>query len=140
MHLPLAGTLRRTRYIPGKRFSVNARTAAVVPGLFCRNERVVCWFETATGPMAVVLVGALNVSSISTAWLGEIASGSGRVWEAVEPSGRGSSRGFRRGEEIGRFNLGSTVVLALPPEQVEWRPELAPGQAVKMGQALASIG
>ena len=140
VHLPLAGTLRRTRYIPGKRFSVNARTAAVVPGLFCRNERVVCWFETATGPMAVVLVGALNVSSISTAWLGEITSGSGRVWEAAEPSGRGSSRGFRRGEEIGRFNLGSTVVLALPPEQVEWRPELAPGQAVKMGQALASIG
>ena len=139
VHLPLAGVLRRTRYIPGKRYSVNARTAAVVPGLFCRNERVVCWFETAAGPMAVVLVGALNVSSIGTAWLGEIASGSGRVWEAAEPSGRGSSRGFGRGEEIGRFNLGSTVVMVLPPEQVEWRLELKPGQAVRMGQALATI-
>ena len=139
VHLPLAGALQRTRYIPGKRYSVNAHTAAVLPGLFCRNERVVCWFETTAGPMAVVLVGALNVSSISTGWLGEIASGSGRVWDAAEPSGRDSSRGFRRGEEIGRFNLGSTVVLVLPPGQATWRPGLAPGQPVRMGQALASL-
>ena len=138
VHLPLAGALRRTRYIPGKRYSVDARTAAIVPGLFCRNERVVCWFETTAGPMAVVFVGALNVSSISTAWLGEIASGSGRVWEAAEPSGRGSSRGFRRGEEIGQFNLGSTVVLVLPPRMVSWHSDLVTGQIVRMGQALAS--
>ena len=139
VHLPLAGALRRTRYIPGKRYSVNSRTAAVVPGLFCRNERVVCWFETATGPMAVVLVGALNVSSISTAWLGEIASGKARVWDDAGHSGGGVGRDFGRGEEIGRFNLGSTVVLVLPPGQAVWRPELAPGQAVRMGQALASL-
>lgn len=135
VHLPLAGTLQRTRYIPGKRFSVNNATAAALPRLLCRNERAVCWFDTAVGPMAVVLVGALNVSSISTAWLGEITSGSARVWDNAEPSGRG----FRRGEEIGRFNLGSTVVFVLPPERATWRPELAPGQAVRMGQALASL-
>ena len=135
VHLPLAGALQRTRYVPGNRYSVNGRTTAVVPRLFCRNERVVCWFETAVGPMAVVLVGALNVSSISTAWLGEITSGSARVWDNAEPSGRG----FRRGEEIGRFNLGSTVVFVLPPERAAWRPELAPGQAVRMGQVLASL-
>ena len=111
VHLPLAGALKRTRYIPGQRYSVNGHTAAVVPGLFCRNERVVCWFETAAGPMAVVLVGALNVSSISTAWLGEIASGRARVWDATGHSGRE----FARGAEIGRFNLGSTVVFVLPP-------------------------
>ena len=135
VHLPLAGTLQRTRYIPGTRYSVNGRTAAVVPRLFCRNERVVCWFETAVGPMAVVLLGALNVSSISTAWLGEIASGSARVWD----NSRRSGRSFGRGEEIGQFNLGSTVVLLLPPERATWRPELAPGQNVRMGQALASL-
>ena len=78
VHLPLAGTLTRTRYIPGKRFSVNTKTASAVPKLFCRNERVVCWFDTETGPLAMVLVGALNVSSISTRWLGEIASGASR--------------------------------------------------------------
>lgn len=139
VHLPLAGALMRTRYIPGKRFSVNGHAAAVVPGLFCRNERVVCWFETTAGPMAAVLVGALNVSSISTAWLGEIASGRARVWEEAEASGQGSSRAFRRGEEIGRFNLGSTVVLILPPGKVAWRPGLAAGQAIRMGQALGSL-
>ena len=135
VHLPLAGTLQRTRYIPGKRFSVNGQTAAVVPRLLCRNERVVCWFETEVGPMAVVLVGALNVSSISTAWLGEIASGRARVWDAAGLA----QREFGRGAEIGRFNLGSTVVFVLPPGQAAWRPELAPGQAVRMGQALASL-
>ena len=139
VHLPLAGTLRRTRYIPGTRYSVNARTAAVLPGLFCRNERVACWFDTAAGPMALVLVGALNVSSISTSWLGEIASGGGRVWEERGGSTQGPSRGYARGEEIGRFNLGSTVILILPPGQVEWQAGLAPGQGVRMGQALASI-
>lgn len=135
VHLPLAGALHRTRYIPGRRFSVNSRTAAVVPGLFCRNERVACWFETEAGPMAVVLVGALNVSSISTAWLGEIASGKARVWDDAGHTGHR----FGRGDEIGRFNLGSTVVLVLPPGQATWRPDLSPGQAVRMGQALATL-
>ena len=135
VHLPLAGALHRTRYIPGRRFSVNNRTAAVVPGLFCRNERVACWFETEAGPMAVVLVGALNVSSISTAWLGEIASGKARVWDDAGHTGQR----FGRGEEIGRFILGSTVVLFLPPGQAIWRPDLSPGQAVRMGQALATL-
>ena len=135
VHLPLAGALQRTRYIPGKRFSVNGQTAAVVPRLLCRNERVACWFETEVGPMAVVLVGALNVSSISTAWLGEIASGRARVWDAAGLA----QREFGRGAEIGRFNLGSTVVCVLPPGQAAWRPELEQGQAVRMGQALASL-
>ena len=135
VHLPLAGTLVRTRYIPGKRYSVNGRTAAVMPRLLCRNERVVCWFDTVAGVMAVVLVGALNVSSISTQWLGEISSGPGREWPGAELS----TRKFERGEEIARFNLGSTVVLLLPPQRVVWQPGLIAAQAIKMGQALAMV-
>ncbi len=135
VHLPLQGRLVRTRYIPGKRYGVNARTASAVPKLFCRNERVVCWFETHAGPMTVVLVGALNVSSISTRWLGEIKSGRQREWE----ESREQRQTIARGEEIGRFNLGSTVILLLPREHLRWSPELAPGHPVKMGEALAQL-
>lgn len=135
VHLPLAGTLTRTRYIPGKRFSVNQRTASAIPRLFCRNERVVCWFDTATGPLAMVLVGALNVSSISTRWLGEIASGKPRVWH----DDAASQRRYGRGEEIGQFNLGSTVIFMLPPGRLAWREALQPGQRVNLGEALGEL-
>ena len=135
VHLPLEGALVRTRYIPGQRFAVNQRTAASRPGLFCGNERAVCWFDTAAGPMALVLVGALNVSSISTRWLGEIKSGPGREWRNTGMP----RRPFARGEEIGRFNLGSTVVLVLPQGGLTWRAELTAGQTVRMGEALARV-
>lgn len=136
VHLPLAGTLTRTRYIPGKRFSVNQTTASTIPRLFCRNERVVCWFDTVTGPLAMVLVGALNVSSISTRWLGEIVSGRPREWHA---EGTPQQR-YGRGDEIGAFNLGSTVILMLPPGRLTWHEGLQPGQALNMGAALADLG
>ena len=136
VHLPLAGTLTRTRYIPGKRFSVNERTASRIPRLFCRNERVICWFDTLTGPLAMVLVGALNVSSISTRWLGEIPSGKRREWQdEVAPQRR-----YGRGDEIGAFNLGSTVILMLPPGRVTWREGLHTGQGLRMGEALGHLG
>jgi phosphatidylserine decarboxylase len=130
VHLPLAGTLRMTSYVPGRRFSVNRATVLGVPGLFCKNERVVCWFDTALGPMAVVLIGALNVSSIATSWLGEIHSGAARGWVPERP------RSFERGAEIGRFNLGSTVVTVLPAAAVAWQSNLHDGQAVRVGMAL----
>ena len=136
VHLPLAGTLTRTRYIPGKRFSVNERTAARIPQLFCRNERVICWFDTLIGPLAMVLVGALNVSSISTRWLGEIPCGKRREWQdEVTPRRR-----YERGDEIGAFNLGSTVILMLPPGLVAWRKGLQHGQRLNMGEALGHLG
>ena len=136
VHLPLTGTLTRTRYIPGKRFSVNERTAARIPQLFCRNERVICWFDTLIGPLAMVLVGALNVSSISTPWLGEIPSGKRREWQNdVTPRHQ-----YERGDEIGAFNLGSTVILMLPPGLVAWREGLLSGQRLKMGESLGQIG
>jgi len=133
VHAPVAGTLVRARYIPGDRFSVSRATAAAIGRLFCRNERVVCWFDTAHGPLVVVLVGALNVSSISTVAHGEIASGAPREWREPQP------RSFRQGDEIGRFNMGSTVIV-LADAGAAWRPAATLGAAVRVGQALADLG
>jgi phosphatidylserine decarboxylase len=133
VHAPLDARLLRTRYIPGARFSVSRATAAAIPRLFCRNERVVCWFETHRGPMAVVFVGALNVSSISTFAHGEIASGVPQHWLEQQPLPVG------RGGEIGRFNMGSTVIVLFGAKTVRFAPGVAAGLAVRMGQALGSL-
>ena len=135
VHMPLAGTLKRTRYVPGRRFSVNDLTVTRIPRLFCRNERVVCWFDTAIGPMVLVLVGALNVSSITTRWLGEIQSGERRLWQN---SGLPQRR-YGRGDEIARFNLGSTVIVLLPPAALTWNEELTANGPLRMGQSLGRI-
>ncbi|HVY64027.1 MAG TPA: archaetidylserine decarboxylase [Gammaproteobacteria bacterium] len=132
VHAPVAGSLVRTRYIPGDRFSVSRATAAAIGQLFCRNERVVCWFETAQGPMAVVFVGALNVSSISTFAHGEIPSGTAREWRELTPLP------VQRGDEIGLFNMGSTVIV-LMTANARWLPGTDSGSAVRMGQALAEL-
>jgi phosphatidylserine decarboxylase len=133
VHAPLGGALERTRYIPGRRFSVSRATAAAIDRLFCRNERVACWFATGAGPMVVVLVGALNVSSVSTFNRGEIASGAARHWQEDPPVP------IERGAEIGRFNLGSTVIALFAPGAVRWDPRLADGMAVAMGTQLGRI-
>jgi phosphatidylserine decarboxylase len=133
VHAPLDARLVRTRYIPGARFSVSRATAAAIPRLFCRNERVVCWFETDVGPMVVVLVGALNVSSISTFAHGEIASGAARQW-LEQPA-----LPVARGGEIGRFNMGSTVVVLLGSASFRFADGASNGGAVRMGQALGTF-
>ncbi len=133
VHAPLAARLTRTRYLPGARFSVSRATAAAIPRLFCRNERVVCWFETDRGPMAVVFVGALNVSSVSTFAHGEIASGAPRAWTEPQP------RAVAQGAEIGRFNMGSTVIVLLQDSTLEFASAVANGLAVRMGQALGAF-
>ena len=133
VHCPLDATLERTRYLPGERFSVSRATAAVIGRLFCRNERVVCWFDTAYGPMAVVLVGALNVSSISTVTHGEIASGAAREWPESPP------HRAARGSEIGRFNMGSTVIVLLAAKAPILTALARRGAAVHMGRALATL-
>jgi phosphatidylserine decarboxylase len=132
VHMPIAGALTRTEYFPGRRFSVNAATTALIRNLFCRNERVVCWFRGAHGPFAIVLVGALNVSSISTATLGEIASGARRSWPDA-------GRAFRRGEELARFSLGSTVIMLFPSGSVRWQDRLEPGTRVELGRAIGTL-
>jgi phosphatidylserine decarboxylase len=133
VHAPLAARLIRTRYIPGARFSVSRATAAAIPKLFCRNERVVCWFETDYGTMAVVLVGALNVSSISTFAAGEIASGAPREWPEPQP------RAVAQGAEIGRFNMGSTVVVLLGTNAFRFAPAACDGLATRVGQELGAF-
>jgi phosphatidylserine decarboxylase len=132
VHAPLDAALTRTRYIPGRRFSVSLATAASIDRIFCRNERAVCWFDTALGPMVVVLVGALNVSSISTFNRGEIASGVPQLWEEPAPPRAA------RGAELGRFNLGSTVVVLFARGAVRWDSRLRTGMSLTMGAALGT--
>jgi phosphatidylserine decarboxylase len=132
VHAPLDAALTRTRYIPGRRFSVSLATAASIDRVFCRNERAVCWFDTKWGPMVVVLVGALNVSSISTFSRGEIASGVPQLWEEPAPLR------VARGAEIGRFNLGSTVVVLFARGAVRWDSRQATGMSLAMGAALGT--
>jgi phosphatidylserine decarboxylase len=133
VHAPLAGQLDRARYIPGRRFAVNLKTAAAIDQLFCRNERVALWLSTPAGYAVLVMVGALNVSSLSTALTGEIASGGERLISPDAPLR------LARGDELGRFNLGSTVVLLFPRDVAEWSDALEPGQSVRMGEALGRI-
>ncbi len=137
VHMPLAARLLQTRFIPGKLYSVNARTTAVIPNLYAQNERLVCEFESAAGPFAMVLVGAMNVASISAAWSGEIyPDSSGRIRRSNHENDRIE---LERGDYMGHFNLGSTVVLIGPAAGCEWRSDLLPGTTVRMGEALGSL-
>jgi phosphatidylserine decarboxylase len=127
VHTPVAGRLLRARYIPGDRYSVSAATARAISNLFCRNERVVCWLEAEFGRVAVVLVGALNVSSISITGRGEIPSGPAHTWQTSEPTR------LAKGAELGRFNLGSTVIALFPRGTMRFEGRLARGERVLMG-------
>jgi len=135
IHMPVSGTLREMIYVPGRLFSVNEATVKNVPGLFARNERVICHFETLHGPMAMILVGAIFVGSIETVWAGEITPGRPR---RLESSDYGGSRGVRlvQGEEMGRFNMGSTVILLFPGAALQWERTRGPGTPLEMGQLL----
>ena len=139
IHLPYAGRLTATRYVPGDFFSVNAATVRAVPGLFARNERVVCEFETALGPIALVLVGALFVGSIETVYAGEVNPPPVRGG-AVRSIETGIGREFAKGAEIGRFNMGSTVIVLAANGSLGFADGLAPGSTVRMGQQLAALG
>jgi phosphatidylserine decarboxylase len=138
IHMPLDGRLVATRYVPGALFSVNAATARTIPNLFARNERVVCEFDTALGPLALVLVGALFVGSIETVYAGEINPPPVRGGP-VRDLAAGIGTDFTRGQEIGRFNMGSTVV-ALFGRAAAFAADIAPGRPVRLGQPLARIG
>jgi phosphatidylserine decarboxylase len=137
IHMPLAGTLRCARHVKGDLFSVNAVTAAGVPGLFARNERVVCIFDTAAGPMAVVLVGALFVGSISLAWAGELPSYRGRTPRDL-PIGE-PPIALEKGAELGQFNMGSTVILLFPAGRTILHQDLLPGASVRLGERIATL-
>ncbi len=137
IHMPLAGTLRRARYVGGDLFSVNAATAAGVPGLFTRNERIACVFDTAAGPMAVVLVGALFVGSMSLSFAGEVTAERTRTLRDLPVTD--PIVALDKGAELGRFNMGSTVIVMFARGRVQLAPDLLPGSAVSFGQRLATV-
>lgn len=137
IHMPAAAALAAAWFIPGRLFSVNAATAAAVPRLFARNERVICAFEEDGFAFALALVGALFVGSIATVWHGEVTPCSPRRATELPLDAARAPRRLERGAELGRFNMGSTVILLLPPEAADWLPGLQPGSAVRVGQTLA---
>ena len=137
IHMPCAGRLTRMIHVPGALFSVNPTTARGVPGLFARNERVVCVFESERGPFVLTLVGATIVGSMATVWHGVVnppRPGTLREWSYPE-RGEGAVS-LARGAEMGRFLLGSTVVLLFPKNTLRFNPESAPGRAIRMGEAM----
>lgn len=137
IHMPLSGDLTQMLHVPGQLFSVNGTTARLVPGLFARNERVVCRFDTEAGTMGLVLVGAIFVGGIETVWAGEITPPHSGVdiqrWDYPDDC---QHIRLAAGDEMGRFNLGSTVILLFPPNRVHWEPGLVSGQKVQLGQRL----
>ena len=137
VHMPLTAKLKETTYVPGRLFSVAPHTTRTIPGLFARNERLVSVFAHERGQFAQVLVGAINVASIETVWAGEVTPRWKRELEQRDYAEYGLQ--FERGAEMGRFNLGSTVILVFPPGMIQWRGDLQIGQALKMGEKLAML-
>lgn len=135
IHMPLAGRLGQMIYVPGRLYSVADWTVRALPGVFTRNERVCCLFETASGPLGLVLVGAINVAAIETTWAGLVTPPRARRvarWH-YRPA---TAPALQRGEEMGRFNMGSTVIVLAPPGY-GWTEVRAPGTPVRVGEALA---
>lgn len=135
IHMPVGGRLRHWRYVPGRLFSVNPATARAMPNLFARNERVVAVFDTERGPLAMVLVGALFVGSMETVWAGQISPPHKRETEGGNFVTELPVK-LARAEEMGRFNMGSTVILLTAPGALQWDGIAQPGATVRMGQAL----
>ena len=135
IHMPCAGELTRMVHVPGDLFSVNPTTARGVPGLFARNERVVCFFESAQGPFVLVLVGATIVGSMATVWHGQVnppRPGTLRQWDYAP-----GQVSLKKGEEMGRFLLGSTVVMLFPKGPLQFNPQWAPARPIQLGEAMA---
>lgn len=132
IHMPVTGELTHMSYIPGRLFSVANHTVNTIPRLFARNERCACYFETEHGPMMMILVGAINVSAIETAWHGLVTTTGNKINRFEYKKGEVT---LERGQEMGRFNLGSTVIV-LTTEQFKLDELMAPDKEVKLGQRL----
>ena len=137
VHAPFDGELFAARYVPGDLFSVNAATVSKVAGLFRRNERLIMHFRTAHGPAVVILVGALNVGSISTPWSGEIRPRKAGAVDVIDISGHDTK--VRKGDLLGWFNMGSTVIVLMPDGVCEWRDNLESGDTLRMGQSIGTF-
>jgi len=138
VHMPCDGTLRETRYVPGRLFSVNTVTTAAVPRLFARNERLICVFDTAAGPMAVILVGAMIVAGIETVFAGQVTPQSTTITHSDYRNRQAIA--LPKGGELGRFLLGSTVILLFPEGQARFADALGAGSPVRMGEDIGIFG
>ena len=138
VHMPLTGVLRTMVHVPGDLFSVNTTTAIHIPKLFARNERVVCHFDTAAGPMVVILVGAMIVASIETVWAGLVTpvKRQVRVWSYGRED---KAIRLEKGAELGRFTLGSTVIVLLGKDRAQWHTELRAQSPITMGSVLGTL-
>jgi len=137
LHMPLTGTLREMVHIPGRLFSVNGATVNSVPGLFSRNERVAAIFDTEIGPMALILVGAIFVSSVETVWHGVVTPPSisdVQSWHYGEDAPT-----LNIGEEMGRFNMGSTIIVLFGKDKAAWDAEFKAGKTVKLGELIGRV-
>ena len=140
IHMPVTGTLRQMIYVPGELFSVNPLTAENVPDLFARNERVVTIFDTELGPMALVLVGATIVASIETIWAGTVTPPAGKnIFRWTYPAHGKNAITLEKGAEMGRFKLGSTVVLAFAADKLSFLNDQKPGTVTRMGSPYAEL-
>ena len=137
VHMPIDGRLVDAHYVPGDLFSVNAATASLIPGLFARNERLNLSFETDNGPATLIFVGALNVGSITTPWTGEIRPKRRGVVETLALGD--APRDLKKGDLLGWFNMGSTVILLLPEGAADWSDTLSAGETVRMGQRIGTL-
>ncbi len=136
VHMPVDGDLQQMIHVPGRLLGVSPSFIRNVPGLFARNERIACLFDSQAGPAAVVMVGAINVGSMETVWAGQITPPYGR---RVTSRNYDGSIHLERGEEMGRFNMGSTVILLFSNQHVEWQVDLKPGQHLLMGESIGRI-
>ena len=135
VHMPLHARLQEAIYVPGRLFSVNGTTAAHVARLFARNERVLMCFDTAFGRFALIMVGALNVGSMATVWAGDITPAVRRVVTKLPPH----AITLEKGAELGRFNMGSTVILLFQAKRAVWHAGIAAGASVRLGQSLGTL-
>ncbi|MFT6958054.1 MAG: phosphatidylserine decarboxylase [Halieaceae bacterium] len=137
VHMPLAGKLTATTYIPGKLFSVNGVTAENVERLFARNERLVCYFDTDLGPMALILVGAMVVAGIETVWSGQVAPPTSTP-STLDFANLPDEVNLGKGDEMGRFKLGSTAILLFTKGVIDWDDRYVAGTATRLGEGLAA--
>jgi len=138
VHMPCAGILKKMIYVPGKLFSVNQTTSERIDDLFARNERAVCLFDTDAGPMAMILVGAMIVAGIETVWSGQVAPAPHGLCTS-DYANQHPAIQLTKGEEMGRFKLGSTVILLTGPGAVNWLQDVDENFAVKMGEQIGDI-
>lgn len=143
IHMPIDGELKQMTYVPGKLFSVSPATTREIPGLFARNERVLCFFDTAFGPLAVILVGAMIVGGIETVWHGTITPPHQKRlghwhYQASDSNNKSRRVVLHKGNELGRFNMGSTVILLFAKDKIQWDAILKAGAPVEMGKKIAS--